>query len=169
LAALAALDAILEGASPARKVTAEVQNTRVRIGDKFNFAIRSSHPGYVYLYMVGTAGEFHLLFPNALDKSNRIAPNTVLALPRPKWNFAAGGPAGTDLFLVMVSDAPRDFSAAGLVEGELFGDFPIEQVARLQRAYTGATPLFAGVPGCAKAPCPATYGAASFTIEELAK
>jgi hypothetical protein len=166
---LAALDAILASAGPGRKVTVEVQNTRVRIGGKFNFAIRSSHAGYVYLYMVGTAGDFHLLFPNALDKTNRIAPNAVLALPRPKWNFAAGGPAGTDHFLVMVSDAPRDFSAAGLVEGELFGDFPIEQAARLQRAYTGTTPLFAGVPGCLKAPCPATYGAATFTIEELAE
>jgi hypothetical protein len=168
-APLAALDAILAGASPARKVTVEVQNTRVRIGGKFNFAIRSSHPGYVYLYMVGTAGDFHLLFPNALDKTNRIAPDAVLALPRGKWNFAAGGPAGTDHFLVMVADTPRDFSAAGLAEGELFGDFPIEQAARLQRAWTGTTPLFAGVPGCARAPCPATYGAATFTIEELAE
>jgi hypothetical protein len=166
---LAALDAILAGASRERKVTVEVQNTRVRIGEKFKFAVRSSHPGYVYLYMVGTGGDFHLLFPNKSDKANRIAPDGALLLPRSPWNFEAGGPAGTDHFLVMVSDAPRDFSATGLTSSELFGDFPIEQAARLQRAYTGTTPLFAGVPSCAKASCPATFGAATFTIEELAK
>ena len=166
---LAALDAILAGAGRERKVTVEVQNTRVRIGEKFKFAIRSSHPGYVYLYMVGTGGDFHLLFPNTSDKANRIARDGVLVLPRSPWNFEASGPAGTDHFLVMVSDAVRDLSATGLVEGELFGDFPTARAAQLQRTYAGTTPLFAGVPSCAKEPCPATYGAASFSIEELAK
>jgi len=165
---LAALDAILAGASPERKVTVEVQSTRVRIGDKFKFAIRSSHPGYVYLYMVGTAGDFQLLLPNTRDKTNRIAPNSVLTLPRTNWAFGAGGPAGTDHFLVMVSDTPRDLSATGMVEGELFGDFQIARAAQLQHAYTGTTPLFAGVPSCDRASCPATYGAAAFTIQELA-
>jgi hypothetical protein len=164
---LSAVDAILAGASPERKVTVEVQNTRVRIGRReFNFAIRSSHRGYVYLYMVGTAGDFHLLFPNTIDRTNLILPDKVLGLPRPKWNFEAGGPPGTDHFLVMVADTPRDFSATGLMEGEFFSEFPIARAAQLQRAYAGTTPLFAGVPSCARAPCPASYGAASFNIEE---
>jgi len=165
---VAALDAILAGASPERKVTVNVENSRIKIGrDRVDFTIRSSHAGYVYLYMVGTAGDFHLLFPNTIDKINLIAPGGVLGLPRSKWKFDAGGPAGTDHFVVMVSDTPRDLGAAGLVSGELFGDFPIDQAARLQRAYTGSTPLFAGVPNCSRPPCPATYGAAAFTIEEF--
>ena len=140
----------------------------MKIGrDRASFSVRATHPGYVYLYMVGTEGDFHLLFPNAEDKSNRITPGTVLPLPRTNWKFTAAGPAGTDHFVVMVSDAPRDFSAAGLVPGDLFGDFPIARAAELQRAYFGATPLFAGTPSCAGQPCPASYGAAAFTIEEV--
>lgn len=167
---VAALQAIVAGASPDRQVTVQVDKPRMKIGrDRASFSVRATHPGYVYLYMVGTEGDFHLLFPNAEDKSNRITPGTVLPLPRTNWKFTAAGPAGTDHFVVMVSDAPRDFGAAGLVPGELFGDFPVARAAELQRAYTGATPLFAGTPSCAGQPCPASYGAVAFTIEEYAE
>ncbi len=165
-----ALAAIVAGATPDRQVTVQVDKPRMKIGrDRASFSVRATHPGYVYLYMVGTEGDFHLLFPNAEDKSNRITPGTVLPLPRTNWKFTAAGPAGTDHFVVMVSDAPRDFSAAGLVPGDLFGDFPVARAAELHRAYTGATPLFAGTPSCAGQPCPASYGAAAFTIEEFAQ
>ncbi|WP_156648721.1 serine/threonine-protein kinase [Massilia sp. Leaf139] len=165
-----ALDALLAGASPERKVSVEVPNTRLRIDrDRFSFSIRSSHPGHVYVYMVGTRGDdFHLLLPNAVDKDNRIRPGEVLSLPRAKWKFVASGPAGTDRFVVMVSDAPRDFGATGLGAGDPFPAFPLERAAALQRAHTGAAPLYAGVPSCASAPCPAAYGATAFTIDEVA-
>jgi hypothetical protein len=166
----AALDAILAGASPARKVTVQVMNSRVMVGrDRVSFSVRASHPGYVYVYMVGTEGDFHLLFPNAIDKFNLIAPGGVLSLPHSNWGFAAAGPPGIDHFLVMVSDSKRDFRAAGLVETELFGDFPVARAAELQRAYTGTTPLFAGVPSCSRPACPEAYGAATFTIDEYAQ
>jgi hypothetical protein len=166
---VAALDAVLAGASPDRKVTVQASNPRVRIGrDQLGFSIRSSHAGYVYVHMVGTEGnDFHQLFPNAVDSKNRIAAGEVLTLPRRGWRVVAGGPPGTDHLVVMVSDVPRDFSAAGLVAGDPFSAFPFERAAALQRAYTGWTPLFAGVPACKEQPCPAAYGAAPLSIDEI--
>ena len=165
----AALDAVLAGASPERKVTVQVPNARARINrDKLGFSIRSSHAGYVYIHMVGTADkDVHQLFPNAFDSKNRIKAGEVLTLPRSSWPIEAYGPAGIDHFLVMVSDTPRDFSAAGQTPGGDFAVFPVARAAELHRDYKGGTPLFAGAPVCAQAPCPATYGAASFSIEEV--
>lgn len=167
---VAALDAVHAGADPARQVTVKVENDRVRIGqDKLRFSVTSSHAGYVYVHMVGTnRADFHMLFPNGLDGENRIEAGGTLSLPRPNWPIEAGGPAGTDHFVVMVSEAPRDFQAAGLVEGDPFASFPVARAAQLLREHRGATPLFAGTPACAAAPCPDAYGAASFTIDEVA-
>jgi hypothetical protein len=168
---VAALDAVLAGASPERKVTVEVANKRVRINlDRLGFSIRSSHPGYVYVQMVDTArGGFYQLFPNGRDNKNRIGAGEVLTLPRRPWLFEAAGPPGTDHLVVIVSDSRRDFSAAGLAPGEPFPAFSLSRAAELQRAYAGATPLFAGVPACTAAPCPGAYGAAAFAIEEFSK
>jgi hypothetical protein len=166
---VAALDAVLAGASAERKVTVQVPNARARINrDKLSFSIRSSHEGYVYIHMVGTGDkDVHQLFPNAFDGNNDIKSGQTLTLPRSSWPIGAGGPAGIDHFLVMVSDTPRDFGAAGQTPGGDFAVFPIARAAELHRDYKGGTPLFAGVPVCAQAPCPATYGAASFSIEEV--
>jgi hypothetical protein len=79
----------------------------------------------------------------------------------------AYGPAGIDHLLVMVSDTPRDFSAAGQTPGDDFAFFPIARAAQLHRDYKGGTPLFAGVPVCAQAPCSEAYGAAAFLIDEV--
>jgi len=168
---VAALDAVLAGASQERKVTVEVAKKRVQIDrDRLGFSIRASHPGYVYVQMVDTArGGFYQLFPNGRDNKNRIAAGEVLTLPRRPWLVEAAGPPGTDHFVVIVSDSPRDFSAAGLAPGEPFPAFALARAAGLQGAYTGATPLFAGVPACTAAPCPAAYGASAFAIEEFSK
>lgn len=163
-----ALDGILAGASPGRKVEVQAPSQHVLINrDNISFSIRSAHAGHVYVYMVGTRGnDFHLLFPNAIDRNNRISAGETLRLPRPTWPIKAVGPAGVNHFVVMVSDVPRDFGAAGVAEEEAFFVFPLERAAALQRAYTGSAPLFAGVPICQEQPCSAAYGAAAFKIEE---
>jgi hypothetical protein len=165
-----ALDEVLGGASLERRVTVQAEKSRVRIDkDAVNFTVRSSHSGYVYVQMVGSdRNDFWMLFPNAVDKNNRIEKGQTLTLPRPNWRMGAHGPAGMDRFVVIVSDARRDFGGAGLVGGELFSEFPVARAEQLRRAYTGATPLFAGAPDCAGAvACSATYGAAAFSIEEF--
>jgi len=168
---VAALDAVQAGADPQRAPTVEVGNSRVRIGkDRLSFKIRSAHAGYVYVHMVGTnRADFQMLFPNGIDRQNRIRAGETITLPRPSWPIEAYGPAGTDHFVVMVSETPRDFKAAGLADGDPISTFPVARAAQLQGAYTGATPLFAGQPACAGEPCSASYGAASFVIEEVAR
>jgi len=166
---VAALDAVRAGADPSRKVTVRVDTPRVRIGqDRMRFSISATHAGYVYVQMVGSRRtDFNLVFPNDLDQDNHIQPGQTLQLGE-TFTITAAGPVGSDHFIVMVSDAPRDFQAAGLVKDDAFGTFPIARAAQLQRAYRGAIPLFAGVPACQGSPCPAAYGAASFVIDEVA-
>jgi hypothetical protein len=167
-----ALDEVLGGASEDRKVIVNVEKSRVRIGqDDLNFSVRSMQPGYVYVQMVGSdRNNFFMLFPNAVDQNNRIEPGQTLALPRPGWRMPAGGPPGTNRFVVIVSDSRRDFGGAGLVGGDPFSEIPIARAGQLQRDYPGKTPLFAGVPTCpgSAGSCPASYGAEAFSIEEFA-
>ena len=165
---VAALDAVRAGADPSRKVTVRVDTPRVRIGqDRMRFSITATHAGYVYVQMVGSRRtDFNLVFPNDLDQDNHIQPGQTLHLGE-TFTITAAGPVGSDHFIVMVSDAPRDFQAAGLVKDDAFGTFPIARAAQLQRAHSGSTPLFAGVPACQGSPCPAAYGAASFVIDEV--
>jgi hypothetical protein len=167
---IAALDAVQAGADPQRAVTVNVTTSRARIGkDKLRFSIRSAHAGYVYVHMVGTnQSDFLLLFPNGVDKQNRIRAGETITLPRPGFEIQFSGPAGTDHFVVMVSESPRDFTAAGLVASDTISTFPTERTAQAHAAHTGTAPLFAGVPVCATGPCAGSYGAASFVIEEVA-
>jgi len=120
--------------------------------------------------MVGTNhSDFFLLFPNAVDKDNYIKAGRQLDLPRPEWKITAEGPPGTDNFVVIVSDRPRDFAAAGLKAVDPFAQFPPEQAARLYRVHTGPKPLFAGKVICTDgaSSCSESYGAAVFSIEEI--
>lgn len=74
--------------------------------------MKSSHPGYVYLIMLGSdAKSFYVLFPNGLDRNNRIAAQQALKIPRPDWQLKAQGPAGTNHLLVVVADGERDLRA----------------------------------------------------------
>lgn len=83
--------------------------------DRVKFDLQSSHAGYVYLLMAGSDGKnFDLLFPNKRDDRNLIQANETWNLPRSGWAFRAGGPAGSDRLLAIVSDKPRDFSGVGM-------------------------------------------------------
>lgn len=83
---------------------------RLAIGkDSFNFAVRSNLDGYLYAVLLGSDGKsFYLLFPNKLDQDNKIKANVLYRFPRPGWAVKAGGPAGTNRVLMVVSQAPRD-------------------------------------------------------------
>jgi serine/threonine protein kinase len=168
---VAALKSVVAGASAERSVTVSAEQARVRIKrDRIYFNVTSSHAGYVYVHMLGTEpGNFFLLFPNTIDKNNRIKAGETLKLPRKAWPIQAIGPAGLDQFVVMVSDSPRDFSGADGVQGDPFLDFSAARSGKALQSYTGATPLFAGAPKCAKpADCSPLYGASMFSVEEIA-
>jgi len=98
-----------------RKVVVVPTRDRLRIGrDALDFAVTASQAGHVYVVMAGSDQQsLVLLFPNALDADNRIAAGQTLLLPREGWRVTAGGPAGDNTLLVMVTDGPRDLSALG--------------------------------------------------------
>ena len=164
------LQGAYSGRDAGRRVNVDVNRTRVRIGrDKPSFRVRSSDSGYLYVFMVGTDSE-HLivLFPNSIDGDNRIAADTPLTLPRSGWSFVAGGPAGTNHLLAVVSDAPRDFSASGVEHGEPFDEFPLERIAEIAAQRGGARGFIVGDADCAGASaCNDAYGAVLFSIEEI--
>lgn len=79
--------------------------------DPLNLVLTSPRSGYVYIALAGSDQEsLYLLYPNTADTDNHITAHTSLVLPRPHWRVLAGGPAGNDTVLVMVTDAPRDLS-----------------------------------------------------------
>lgn len=170
-----ALDTVFDGRDPQRAVSVALQTEQIRIEkDHPRFSVSSSQPGYVYLLYVGSdRSEFLLLFPNSVDKNNRIAAGKPLQLPRPAWATVAMGPPGTDHFVVLVSDSPREFSGLGMrtVGRAGFGEFPLDLAAQVFRSHSGPVPVFAGKPNCrieTDANCTAAYGAARFLIEEVA-
>ncbi len=163
------LEDVVRGRSNSHDVTVVVEKGQVVIGkDLLRFKLRSAKAGYVYVLMLD-ANQSHLslLYPPANEKNNRIEAGKELQLPPAGWNFQAQGPPGTDQFVVLVSDTPRDFAAAGV---NADGEFPLATAAKLYDAFSAATPFFAGTARCdAGAPCAGAYGAAAFSIEEIQK
>ena len=77
--------------------------------DPFKFTVKSSTEGYLYAVMLGSDGKsFYLLYPNKLDKDNKIKANTTYTFPRPGWSIKAGGPVGTNQVLFVVTPSVRD-------------------------------------------------------------
>ena len=108
------------------------------------------------------------MFPNAGDKNNKIAAGKVMSVPSASSKWTAQGPAGLDQFVVMVSDYPRDFKAAGWQAGDPIGEFSLDVARRAFEAKSGSAALFAGEVVCAgNAQCSPSYGAANFAIEEV--
>jgi serine/threonine protein kinase len=165
-----ALDQVFEARNRDHAVSVSLEKALLRIGqDRLRFSVRSAKPGYLYVLMVGTdRSHIFLLFPNALDRSNRIEPGKDLELPKPQWQITAAGPPGTNHFVAFVSDRPRDFAAAGLKDLQPFSEFPFDVAERLSLKHAGPQPLLAGTPVCpGTSACPDGYGAAVFSIEEI--
>ncbi len=162
------LQSFAAGATPGFDVTAAPKKPEVTIGkDRLAFEVRSKREGFVYVFLLSSGGEMFLLFPNLLDKYNKITAGGTLSLPRASWPMDAGGPAGTDQFAVLVSEHERDFSAAGVQNDGVFPVFPLPVLASLEATRgSGASPLL-GKPVCAPgAPCNDVYGVANFKIIE---
>jgi serine/threonine protein kinase len=159
---------VLSGASADYAVGAKPLKAEVQIGkDKLEFQVQSNKAGFVYVYYLSTSSEMYLLFPNALDKRNKIEAGATMSLPRPSWGMEAGGPAGTDEFVVLVSERERDLKATGIQYDGVFGQFSTKILAALEVGRPAGQPLLAGAPVCeGAAPCKDLYGANSFKITE---
>ena len=167
-----AMQDIVRRADPLLGVNALADKSTLTIGsDKLQFRVKSSESGYVYVFFAGTdKGHMYLLFPNALDKDNRIEANQEMLLPRKSWNITAGGPPGTNHIVTMVSRQPRDFAKAGLRPSkEEIPEYDLTQAEKLWTARTGNENPFVGTAVCAAgAACDSTYGATLLTIDEVA-
>jgi serine/threonine protein kinase len=169
---VAALQDIVRVADSRVLVTTTADKPTVTIGaDPLQFRVKSNEAGYVYVYLSGpTKNHLYLLFPNGIDKNNRIEANQEMLLPRTAWRITAGGPAGTDHIVTMVTRNPRDLSRTGLSQaGEDFPGFDLKQVEALWAQRSAAATPLAGVPACAAGAtsCDAAYGASLLVIDEV--
>uniref|UniRef100_UPI0025C3EEFC DUF4384 domain-containing protein n=1 Tax=Aquabacterium sp. TaxID=1872578 RepID=UPI0025C3EEFC len=161
----------LRQADPQLGVTTEPSRSRLVIGrDRLLFRVRSSQPGYVYVYLAGTdASHFYLLFPNALDDRNHIEAGREIELPRRGWHITAGGPPGVNRIVTVVSPTPRDLAPLGLTTRDSIPEFDLTQAARLWASHSGQGSPFVGPARCASGqPCDSRFGAAEVRIEEIA-
>ena len=172
---LAALNDIVQGADPEVQVDVRADKSTLRIGrEPLRLRVRSSHAGYVYVYTGGTEkSHLYLLFPNRIDRNNRIEAGTELSLPRPSWNITAGGPPGVNQIVVMVSRSPRDLSGTGIkAAGRDIPEFDLEEAARrwARRDSRSVSP-FVGAVECrgdaGKFVCAEGYGARMLEVTEV--
>jgi serine/threonine protein kinase len=163
-------DGIQKAASADVKVTAIVKSATVKIAnkEKLEFSIQSASAGYLFVYLLSSGGEMLQLFPNQLDKRNRIKSGETIKLPRASWPMEAGGPVGTNRFVAVVSNAERDFSNAGLITDGVFGRYSMDLVSALEKSKAvGTQPVVLGKSNCAAgSACDTNFGAASFSISE---
>jgi len=168
---VAALEDIVRNADPLMAVNTITDKSQLLIGkDKLLFQVKSSVPGYLYVYLAGTdQNHFYLLFPNALDKNNRIEADKLVELPRKGWHITAGGPAGVDHIVTMVSPFPRDLGQLQLNSTDTIPEFDMAQAARLWSEHKGPGSPFVPPALCDGAsPCDQRYGASLVHIEEVA-
>jgi hypothetical protein len=154
-------------------VDAALAKQRLRIGkDNLSMSIKSEKDGYLYVLLHGTDDVVLQLWPNQLNKNNRIRAGQSVTVPPAagdggsSWNLPAGGPAGTDTLIAIVSANPRDFSATGMKVSDRFLQTTRAAAAEAARHDASGKPFFLGKPVC-KEPCTDEYGARVFTAEEV--
>ncbi len=167
-----ALEGIVRGADPLVSVNTITDKSQIVIGkDKLLFQVKSSEPGYLYVYLAGTdQSHMYLLFPNALDKNNRIEANKLVALPRKGWQITAGGPAGVNHIVTVVSPVQRDLSKLGLNTKDAIPEFDMARAKAMWEAHQGPGSPYVGAALCeGKAPCDERYGASLVHVEEISR
>jgi len=93
-----------------------------------------------------------------------------MELPRKEWRMIAGGPQGTNHFIAIVSNHPRNFDHTGFEDLDIFKTFSLNRTKELYGSYNKTSPFFAGQAACTSdspSSCSESYGAALFSIEEI--
>lgn len=118
------LAALEHSASPQWAVDLNLKPDTVPVGNlELAVSIRSARSGYLTLLQRGTDGKENVIFPNALDKDNRIEADKPLSLPREHWKLRAAPPAGEGRLLALVTEHPLDLQT---VQTSLSGTQAIE-------------------------------------------
>ena len=92
----------------------------------------------------------------------RSAAGQTLMLPRPQWKVQAGGPAGTDHLLVMVTQQPRPLSTLSKTEATPQNPFTYTLNDLAGRADMIRFLVGSGASGKAE-----SFGASMVSIEEI--
>ncbi|MFT3858223.1 MAG: serine/threonine-protein kinase [Aquabacterium sp.] len=166
----AALEDIVRNADPLMAVNTITDKSQLVIGkDKLLFQVKSSVPGYLYVYLAGTdKNHFYLLFPNALDRHNRIEADKLVQLPRKGWHITAGGPPGVNHIVTIVSPVERDLSGLGLNTKDAIPEFDMATAEKMWSEHKGPGSPFVGPAVCEPGTaCDQRYGATLVHIEEV--
>ena len=166
-----AFAATVAGSDSAYALKAERIRTPLTIGrDPLTFVLNTQQSGLLYVLLWDKAtGRVSQIFPNDLDRNNRIAAGKPLAFPRPDWAYEADQPKGDWEVLAIVSDTPRDFSGLRFEthEGSFGALKPAIETALGESARGGAA--LVGEAKCATGQaCSPSYAAVRFTVEEVA-
>jgi hypothetical protein len=159
-------DRLMQARSADFIVQASPDATRLRIGrDRLRFKVTSSQDGHVYVLVGGPDGSLQLLFPNSMAADSRIRAGQTLSLPQPSWPLDTSEPVGTELFAVIVSAHPRDFSHLSQERAAWFLNLPTGAAGgALAGRHAGAGSVVSGKARCSGAGCD-RYGAALFSVD----
>lgn len=105
------LAALARSAASQWAVELSIKPDSVAAGDlDMTVSVLSARSGYLTLLQRGTDDREDIVFPNELDKDNRIEANQPLTLPRESWKWKAAPPAGEGRLLAVVSEKQVDMS-----------------------------------------------------------
>jgi hypothetical protein len=99
------------GLSPAFALRLEVDHAdrTFRGGDELNVTVTSGEPGYLYLLDCVPSGEVRCLFPNRVQKDNRIRANQPVQIPSGgTYHLRIGPPYGREVLRAIVVRQPLD-------------------------------------------------------------
>lgn len=152
-----ALDSLLDARDPNIQVV--VTPAADNQGNKTQFTVKSSEPGFLYVFATGgQQGRLELLWPANDESLLRVERGQVWKIDAPaRW--AAGGPGQRDI-AVMVSRAARHLTGAGWQPQGGVLNMSFSDAARTAAAPWFGNALCAPVPGI----CDAAFGAARFNL-----
>ena len=133
-----------------------MENPVLKIGeDLLRFQVESPFHGYVTVYVLSSDQSLIQLLPNVRVPQVPINANEKTWLPPNGEPIQASGPVGSNQFLVVVTEKPRDYTQLKMMDHYGFG--LIQDINADLR----------GVTSCTTADCEDRLAAAWFTIDEV--
>ena len=93
-------------------------------GEVMRVTVKSSKPGHLYLIYQASDGSLKCLYPNKVQRDNKIAAGREITVPHPdaKFRLRVGPPYGKELLKAVVTLTPRtpeDFGVESFTEGDV--------------------------------------------------
>jgi hypothetical protein len=83
-------------------------------GDKMQISLYASKDCYFKVYYVDAQNQRQLIYPNPVDKNNRLQANKVRAIPD-GTEYVMGSPFGVESIFVIASDKPLEYAEAEMM------------------------------------------------------